>query len=119
MKYSNLIARAAACAIFPVAALAQSATSVPALLDPTDAQAPVPPLRYESPLGGYQPAEEATSPAESWRARNELVGRTGGMSMMEGMVHGSMDETGAKTRKRADDGSPGMDMPAGDDSPHH
>lgn len=44
--------------------------------DPTDAQAPVPPLRHDSALARYRGLQEG--PLASWPAANERVRQVGG-----------------------------------------
>ena len=57
-------------AFAPVLALAQ-----PAVPDPADAKAAVPPLAYESAIPRAKPAEAKPGP---WKQVNEQVGRLGG-----------------------------------------
>ncbi len=56
------------------ASLAQSAAGKRA--DPLDSSAAVPPLVFQSTLGGYQ--RHAEQPVGSWREANETVNRVGG-----------------------------------------
>ncbi|HTD05511.1 hypothetical protein [Undibacterium sp.] len=67
----------ACCALsaMPYLAFAQAPESAKRA-DPLDAQAPVPPLRYQSTLQTYRPlAEQEVS---DWRELNDAAGRVGG-----------------------------------------
>ena len=81
MKTSRALVRAAIGVILPIAAFAQSGPPH-ARPDPLDSQATVPPLHYESALGGYRSMDEKASPATEWRSANDTVRDTGGMSRM-------------------------------------
>lgn len=48
----------------------------PARADPRDPRAVVPPLRYESALSSYKPAQD--TPLARWRDANRNVGALGG-----------------------------------------
>jgi hypothetical protein len=70
------IAALAALALWPAAALPQSAAK-PARVDPLDAKAAVAPLVHRSALAGYRRLD-AESPPLNWRAANDAVERIGG-----------------------------------------
>lgn len=86
MKYSIPHARALF-ALMLVASAAGAAGQGRPLADPADANAPVPPTRYESTL--HTPSSAATgkaSPADNWKASNQAVAATDSMSMTMDMT---------------------------------
>lgn len=55
--------------------------------DPADPAAAVPPARYQSAIAFKPPQPAPASPADTWKANNELVGAIDSMSLtMDGMA---------------------------------
>jgi len=78
------------------ASLAQTAAGKRA--DPLDSSAAVPPLVFQSTLGGYQ--RHAEQPVGSWREANETVNRVGGWRPMRARL-GSLTHLPRTTRLRS------------------
>lgn len=120
MNYPSTIVRAAAWAILPIAAFAQTEPNSQVHLDALDAQAAVPALHYESTTSNYRVMNSPISPTKEWRGLNDTVGSTGSMSSMmmggtmSGMEHGSMKNMDHP----AMEGMKGMSAPAVDREPH-
>jgi hypothetical protein len=81
----------AAAAAFAWASFANAATA-----NPSDPDASVPGMQYESTFKGYQPAVDAsTSPDTAWRAANQAVAATSGHNAMANMpIGGSVEAPG-------------------------
>ena len=81
--------------------------------EPTDAQAVVPPIRYESPFTGYRGYRDER--VGSWRDANDTVGRIGGWRAYarEAAEADPAKPAGAPDAAKADAAKPAAPKPAG------